>query len=124
MRRDLKEFRIVVVISTIIFGSLGQAFAQNAQLAQHLRKQYDNCVFDAVGSQWKDQPRILPSLAAENAFVACATEEQAMLAVTNPTNALQLQQAQTVITAVKMQLKRTVREIMSDPKGYMQRNSR
>ena len=92
--------------------------AQNApDLAVQLRKQYENCVYDAVGLQWKGNLKLDPSLGAENAFQACLTEEQAINALLYSLNTHPAQ-ITTVLVGIKLKLKRTIREIMADPAKY------
>jgi steroid 5-alpha reductase family enzyme len=96
------------------------AFA-DPQTAGQLRKEFDNCVYAAVGKQWQANPRIDSSLAAEMGFQACATEEQAMGTLLYSMS-MPASQVNTAIVGVKLQVKRIVREIMADPAGYKKKH--
>lgn len=93
----------------------------NPETAGMLRKEFDNCVYAAVGKQWKANPQIDSSLATEMGFQSCATEEQAMAALLYSTNT-PANQVNAAIVGVKLQVKRTVREIMADPVAYKKKH--
>jgi len=93
----------------------------NPQLAGQLRKEFDNCVYASVGKQWQANPGIDSSLAAEVGFQSCSTEEQAMSALLYATNTPP-SQVNAAIVGIRLQLKRTVREIMADPAGYRKKH--
>ncbi len=98
------------------------AAAQSApDIAAKLRREYDNCVYDAVGTQWKAQPKIHPNTATETAFQTCLTEEQGMRALLGSIN-VPFPEAETTITGIKLNLKRKVREIMTDPAAYKRKH--
>ena len=108
-------------ILTIVAALASTPALANPQLAGQLRKEFDNCVYASVGKQWQTNPQIDSSLAAEMGFQACATEEQAMGALLYSTNT-PASQVNTTIVGIRLQLKRTVREIMADPAGYKKRH--
>jgi hypothetical protein len=98
------------------------AAAQSApDIASKLRLEYDSCVYGAVGSQWKAQPRIDPNIATEVAFQSCLTEEQGMRAVLGAVD-VSYSQIESTIVGIKLNLKRKVREIMADPGAYLRKH--
>lgn len=106
--------------------SAGMLFFTDPGAAQQdtgtrLRKQFDDCVYASVGQQWTANIKTDPNIAAENAFLACQTEEQAIYSVLGLSGVPQQQAAATVV-GIKLQLKRSVREIMADPTGYYKKH--
>lgn len=88
-----------------------------------LRKKFENCVYDEVGVQWKASPRISPNLATETAFQACSTEEQAIVSLMMAMNT-DSGRASAALSGLKLRIKSTVREIMTDPAKYMRERGR
>jgi hypothetical protein len=104
----------VFLIPAVLFST--SAFA-NPELARQLRGEFDNCVYASVGKQWQANPKIDSSLATEMGFQACSTEEQAISALLYSTNT-PAPQVNAAIVGIRLQVKRTVREIMADPAAY------
>lgn len=111
--------RILMVLA-VLFSTC--AFA-NPDIAAQLRKEFDNCVYGSVGKQWQANPQIDSSLAAEVGFQSCATEEQAMSSLLYSSNTPAYQVNATIV-GIRLQLKRTVREIMADPAAYKKKHTK
>jgi len=101
-------------IVALIAVSWTSAAQPQENAAARVRKQFDDCFYAAVGQQWKTNFNMDPNIASENAFLACATEEQAMYAVLGLAG-ISPQQAQATVVGVKIKLKRAIREVSADP---------
>lgn len=119
MNRPVKIALISFGGGMLAAGWVSAAMPQEA--GARVRKQFDDCFYAAVGQQWKANFNLDPNIAAENAFAACATEEQAMYSVLGVVG-VSPQQAQATIVGVKLKLKRAVREVMADPAAYYQKH--
>jgi hypothetical protein len=91
------------------------------ELGLKLRRQFENCVYASVGTQWVASTNLNANIAAEQAFVECQTEETAIYSALALLGIGQAQAAATV-TSLRLNLKRQVREIVADPAGYVKRN--
>jgi hypothetical protein len=93
--------------------------AQDApEVAKRLKAEYENCVYDAVGAQWKGNPRLDSNAGTETAFLACQTEQQAIETLLYSIHTPPVQVVAAIL-GIKVALKRTVRAIMADPKKYL-----
>lgn len=114
--------RITLIGFGIVLGMvLWKGVAGASDAMARIRQQYENCVYAAVGEQWKAKPKIAPNTAAETAFLSCTTEEQAIYSRLDLVG-IDLAQAQASVVGVKLRLKGKIREIMGDPAAYLKRN--
>jgi hypothetical protein len=89
----------------------------SADVAGQLRKEYNNCVLSSVAKQLRDNFSQDPSLVSEVAFQSCSTEEQGMASLLYSTGARQ-SDVNTTLVAIRLELKRTVREFVQNPEKY------
>lgn len=101
----------------ILLDSIAPAIAQD-QAALQLRQQYDNCVYASAGASLRASPGVDVNSATEAAFLACQTEENAMILFLQVSGG-RPQQIATGITAIKLQIKRTMRDIVANPAKYV-----
>jgi hypothetical protein len=99
--------------------SVCKSHAQRAYShASALRKEYQQCVIDAVANQLKVAPRQTVSMTVEAGFQARATEEQAIVALLYSVGASATETTQT-ISNIKLGLKRIVREVETNPNRFI-----
>jgi hypothetical protein len=110
---------ISVLIPTLACNAVAHA-QQEGRTAQ-LLKMYQECVFDTVKSQVRNNgASINPSAASEVAFQSCRTEEQAISAHASVGGVSQVQ-ANQVITDYKLKIKQQVRKMFAEAEAAAQR---
>lgn len=78
--------------------------------AQRVRQIFDLCVYSSFGNFQRSSPSSHVSLLAEQAFAACATEENAMMALAANNGASRSDLAQ-LQSEIRMQVKATIYQI-------------
>lgn len=85
--------------------------------AAGIRKSYDDCVYASAAEYLKD-PRVRDmSAVAEQSFLACQTEERAILTFLR-LNQASAAQAETTIISIRLRIKATLRDIAANPGKY------
>lgn len=104
----------------ILAVSWTQAHAQTTapDPAARLRQNFDNCFYDSVAGQIKISRDRDVAAVAENAFIACQTEQEAILAYLN-LRGLPPAQVRAMLIGVKIQLKNALRDIYAHPEKYI-----
>jgi hypothetical protein len=111
--RIIKQAATVLLLPPMLFYSV-LGWAETPDRMAQLRKIYQSCVIDAVGSNVRHGGAELnPSLATEMAFQACKTEEEAILADAYAAGVSPVQ-ANQVITGYKLSLKQTIRKTLTE----------
>jgi hypothetical protein len=109
-----------LLVAVLLFPAIALAQPVFDTVAK-LRDEYTNCVFSSVHAQIHAAPRIDPNVAVEQGFRACITEEQGIRAALASVQ-MSYEKTETGIAGMKLRIKRNIREIMTDPKGYLDRN--
>jgi hypothetical protein len=107
--------------STVLVFSTGLAAAAVAQTTEaevrETRKNFDDCFYNSISGQITTGPRTEINAMAEKALQACATEEQAIIALLSkigvPTNTITEE-----VLKIKVSLKNTARNIAAHPEKY------
>lgn len=109
---------LALVASSISLSPPG-AFAQQAsQQAAAVRKNFDDCFYSSVAGQLKSSRTTDYNMVSELAFQACSTEEQA-ISVLLSTNNVQSDTIAAVVVKIKLDLKKSVRDIAANPTRYL-----
>ncbi len=87
------------------------------QQTRDIRKNFNDCFYSSAANQLKMNRAMDANMASEAAFQACATEEQAIIGFL-ALNHLPQNQAAALVTGIKLQLKKTMREIAAHPERY------
>src|SRR5450759_5129640 len=116
-----------IVVTAIIGISLlcSPATAQQVDPASPVaqsRKAYDDCVYGSVAAQLKQMPINARrnadfSSVGEQGFMACATEERALGMILTLSD-VSPQAVQATLLGIRVQIKRTLRQIAADPETY------
>lgn len=101
-------FGVVLCLALSMAYSCKKAAAQTAIDPQ--KNEYDRCVFGAISDQ--KPSKLSVAVAAENAFRACATEEQAMISTLMLMPGSDFNLTVAAVTNHKLQIKRIAREMM------------
>jgi hypothetical protein len=113
------------LIWLLLAGCMSRAEAQllaqgpsGPQVMEQLRNEYNKCVFSSVAQQVQSKGRGQdPGLVTEIAFQSCSTEEQGILTLLY-SSGMQPSEANTLMVSVKLQLKRTIRDMKENPANY------
>jgi hypothetical protein len=109
--------KAAVVLTIAITSSAYAQSSQIEQTAKAARQGYEDCFYGSARSQVRAKVSDDMNLIAEQAFLACQTEEQAMYALM-VVNHVPQNQASALIVGVKLQLKRILRDIAANPAKY------
>lgn len=88
------------------------------QTAKAVRQNYDNCFYESAGSMIRSKVSNDINSIAEQAFLACQTEEQALYGLM-AVNHVPQNQASAMVVGIKLQLKRALKEIAADPAKFL-----
>jgi hypothetical protein len=116
-----QSFNAAVLALSVSIGSLQtqNASAQQAnQQAAAVRKNFDDCFYSSVAAQLKSSRTTDYNMVSELAFQACSTEEQA-IGVLLTANNIQRQTVDALVIKIKLDLKRSVRDIAANPSKYL-----
>jgi hypothetical protein len=117
---DLKSNASVLVI-LLILGLLAphNANAQQANpQAAAIRKNFDDCFYSSVAGQLKFNRTTDYNMVSENAFLACATEEQAIGLLLTANN-VPTETVAALLIKIKLDLKKSIRDIAANPSKYL-----
>ena len=108
-------------VSLLCCPAAAQQANAGAPIAQ-LRKAFDDCVYESVAAQLHQIPidarrNADMSSLGEQGFLACATEERA-LAMMLTVNDVSPQVIQATLLGIRVQIKRTLRDIVANPARY------
>lgn len=109
--------KAALVVAIALTSSAHAQSSQMEQTAKAVRQGYDDCFYGSAGSQIKAKASNDMNFIAEQAFLACQTEEQALYALAS-VNHVPPNQASALIVGIKLQLKRTLRDIAANPAKY------
>jgi hypothetical protein len=112
--------RCSVAILALSFGLLPpNAFAQQlSQQAAIVRKNLDDCFYSSVAAQLKSSRTTDYNMVSELAFQACSTEEQAISVLLSANN-VQGETAAALLIKIKLDLKKSVKDIAANPNRYL-----
>jgi hypothetical protein len=121
MNNDQKSNAAVL----ILFLTLGGALAPQNALAQQVnpqaaavRKTFDDCFYSSVAGQLKSSRTTDYNMVSEIAFQACSTEEQA-IGILLTANNVQRETIAAVLTRIRLDLKKSIRDIAANPTKYL-----
>lgn len=108
MKTCLDETGHAVIAAFYLLALVGPVTAQDASQAANTRRQeYDACFAASAKAQMAHLTKPYDiNMIAENAFVACATEERALTALLD--GRLLPQMVSTVMLSIKLELKRSL----------------
>ena len=118
---NYRKFNAAVLFLLVSFGSLPpqNASAQQTNLqAAAVRKNFDDCFYSSVAGQLKSSRTTDYNMVSELAFQACSTEEQA-IGVLLTANNIQGDTVAALVTKIKLDLKKSVRDIAANPNRYL-----
>lgn len=105
------------VVSAALLACLASPALADDGAAQQIRRQYDDCVYGSAASIIKSSPITDMNTVAETAFQSCVTEENAMVLFLQLSGG-RSQQIAAGITAIKLQIKRSLRDIAANPAKF------
>ena len=118
MRND-RTLSVAVLALSLGFLPPQKVFAQQADpQAAAVRKNFDDCFYSSVAAQLKSSRTTDYNMVSELAFQACSTEEQA-IGVLLTANNVQRQTVDALVIKIKLDLKRSVRDIAANPSRYL-----
>lgn len=111
-------FGCVLCLDLVVCLTLpAKADSQLEQQAKAIRKNFDDCFYGSAVSQLKRSVVQDINSVSEQAFLACSTEEQALISFLI-LNHMSPSTASAAITGLKIGLKKTMREIATHPERY------
>ena len=121
MSADRKYYAVVLLLLLLSIGAFAPrgASAQQAALqATAARKNLDDCFYRSVAEQLKSSRTTDYDMVSETAFQACSTEEQAIGFLLTSNN-VQRETVNALLIRIKLDLKKTIRDIAADPNRYL-----
>jgi hypothetical protein len=112
----------IIGISLLCSPAIAQQVDPAAAVLQY-RKAFDDCVYDSVAAQLLHIPAGTArrnadmSALVEQGFLACATQER-VLGMTLTLRDVSPQVIQATLLGIRVQIKRTLRQIAADPEKY------
>jgi hypothetical protein len=106
----------------VCFFALASPPAVSAQEAINqaagIRRNYDDCFYSSVANQLRASRTTDFNFVSETAFRACSTEEQA-IGVFLIANNIRRDTVAAMIIKIKLDLKRSIRDIAANPQKYL-----
>jgi hypothetical protein len=115
-----RQFNAAGLVLLVVVGSLlpQKGFAQQADIqAAAVRRNFDDCFYSSVAGQLKSSRTTDYNMVSEIAFQACSTEEQAIELLLTAQN-FQRETAAALVVKIKLDLKKSVRDIAANPNKY------
>ena len=110
---------VFIAICVLVGQTITQAKSQVSQEVDIARKNYDDCFYGSLIAQIKDKQNFDVNQKAEAAFLACATEEQALRdTAPRPTGIADDPIINATVLKIKIQLKNFARDIVAHPQKY------
>jgi hypothetical protein len=114
MRSLVRLFALAAVSAYGVSSGLAQTTLDDARDA---RKNLDDCFFGSISGQISTGPKTEMNAMAEQAFLACATEEQAIISLLS-INGIPAPRIANEVLKIKAALKKSARIIAANPEKY------
>jgi hypothetical protein len=114
MRANGQPSRLAITLIAFIWLSAARADNTTVQL----RQAFDRCYWDSATAQLQATPQADLNSTAENAFMACASEEKAIRLFLRVNNA-DPARIELAILTIKLELKRSLRAVADDPNSWL-----
>jgi hypothetical protein len=119
MERELMKLTAILACCLALASlSNGRVLAEENQPAATIRKNYDDCFYNSVANQLKASRTTDFNFVSETAFQACSTEEQA-IGLFLVANNVRRDTVAAMIIKIKLDLKKSIRDIAANPKKYL-----